>query len=85
MKILISEKKYLESEIEVCQKNIFFLNIENRLLEREKFSVGNSKLLEIENAVKVNKNKLDYFEKRITIMKEVYFEKFKEDIKIITK
>lgn len=82
MDIIINEKEYLLSEIETSQKNIFFCQIENRLLERGKLSAGQSKSLDIETAIIQNKNRIDYFEKRIEVIKDIYKEKFKEDIKL---
>lgn len=82
MEIVLSEKTYLEEELKTSQKNIWFLGIENRLLERGKLSAGQSKSLDIETAIIQNKNRIDYFEKRIEVIKDIYKEKFKEDIKL---
>ena len=83
--LFLSYKDYLEKQLEACQKNIWFLQIEVRLLEREKMSVGQTKLTDIENLLTRQKSQIDFWEKRSALLKDLYKENFKEDIKIKTK
>lgn len=66
----MSEKEFLEKQIELCQNNIWNLKIEIRLLDRGKLSAGQSKLLTIEKAIGDQKNQIDYFEKRQEVLKD---------------
>ncbi len=85
MEILVSEKEFLEKQIETAQRNIWNIEIEIRLLERAKLSVGQSKLVEIENAISGNKNLVDNWEKRQEVLKDRYKELTGEELKITTK
>lgn len=76
-----TEKDFLEQQYEDCQRNICFLKIDNRLLERGKLSVGESRLIEVENGITANKNKIDFLEKRAEVVSDTYKEQFKTELK----
>lgn len=78
----IKKEEFYKEQIERAQKAVWNLKTEIRLLERGKLSAGQSKLADIQKAININKNQIDYWEKRIDVLKDQCRELTGEELKI---